>query len=116
MEWSQLEQFSLLLQFDLLNLLDFFVLFGQLVAQHLLLVVQDLEVFFGAQELVVVLGRLALRLNDFFLLLSDDLLQLHLLVVHQLQVLLGLIQLRLQSCRGSVADMLISLRPQGLFL
>lgn len=56
LEWPQLQQLSFLLQFDLLNLLNFFVLLGQLITQHLLLVVQHLEVFFGAQELVVVLS------------------------------------------------------------
>ena len=71
---SKLEEFPFLVKLGPLHLLHLLLLRSQFLRQHLLLVVQDLEVLLGAQKLVVVLGGLVLSREDLALLRLDDLL------------------------------------------
>ena len=116
LEGSQLEKLSFLVQFGPLDLLDLLLLGGELFRQHLLLVVEDLEVFLGAQKLVVVVSGLLLCVEDFGLLALDDLLQLDLLVDDELHVLLETSELGLKAGDGGATCVLLAMLLEGLSL
>ena len=58
---------------------------------------QNLEVFFRAQQLVVILRRFLLSINDFFFLPLDDLLELLSLGVLEHQILIDGVKLSLEA-------------------
>lgn len=95
-----MEELPFLVKLGPLYLLHLLLFGSELLGEHLLLVVQDLEVLLGAQELVVVLRRLVPSLQDLALLGLDDLLQLYLLVHDQLHVLLQASELGLEAGDG----------------
>lgn len=100
MQWSQLKELTLHVELLTLDPRQLFLLLGKLVREYLLLVVHNLEVFFGAEQLVVVVCCLALCLQYLILLLFDHLLEFALLREDELVVSRLLHELRLQTCDG----------------
>lgn len=113
---SKLEEFPFLVKLGPLHLLHLLLLGSQFLRQHLLLVVQDLEVLLGAQELVVVLGGLVLSREHLALLRLDDLLQLYLLVHYQFHVLLEPSELGLETGDGGSAGVLLAVLLESFSL
>ena len=87
-QWSQCEEFSLIVQLLSLTLLKIPLLLGQLLREYFLLVVEDLEVLFRAQELIVKILGLFLGLYDVRLLGLDDFFEFPLLDHHEVIVTL----------------------------
>jgi hypothetical protein len=71
---------------------------------------ENLEVFFGAQKLIIIFCSLSALIENFFFLVGDDLLQLLLLVHHEIEVHLCLVKLSLKPRNAGTAVVLVALR------
>lgn len=79
LEWPELEKLPLAVQLLPLTFLQFLLFLCELLREYFLLVVKDLEILLGTQELVVEVLGLFLSLNDLCLLGLYHLLELSLL-------------------------------------